>query len=154
MNRRRLRTLNTLVRVRRRQEDLKAQAFARAQRDVQNAVEQRAGLEVYQRRMLDRAGELMQGEEVDASALRLVYQYERHLGRLVVERDAQIRQLEKVADSKRGDLESALKNRRMVERLETHAVERYRRFRSILEQKQHDEIAGARAVRNDTGVQS
>lgn len=152
MNRRRLKTLSTMVRVRRRQEDLKAQALAQAQRDVRNAMEQREGLEMYQRRMLDRAGELMLGDDVDASAVRQVYQYERHLARLSIERDADIRRLEQVAEGKRQELETALKNRRVVEQLETRAVERYRQFRNDLEQKHNDEIATVRASRGENGV--
>lgn len=152
MNRRRLKTLETMVRVRRRQEDLKAQALAQAQRDVRNAIEQREGLEAYQRRMLARAGELMAGEDVDASAVRQVYQHERHLARLAVERDADIHRLKQVAEAKRMELEAALKNRRMVEQLETRAVEQYRQFRNDLEQKFNDEIATARATRGANGV--
>lgn len=141
-----------MVRVRRRQEDLKAQALAQAQRDVRTATEQREALDVYQRQMLGRAGELMQGDDVDASALRQVYQHERHLARLGIERDADIQRLQLIAEGKRRELEEALKQRRVVEQLEARAVEQYRRFRTDLEQKQNDEIAAVRAIRGDRGA--
>ncbi len=147
MNRRRLNALATLLRIRRRQEDLKAQALAQARRDVRVATDQRDEIEAYQRRMLERAGEMTQGD-FDASAVRQVYQHERHLSRLAAERDVAIRRLDQVAETRRGELEMALKRRRMVEQLETRAATRYRDFRNQQEQKQNDEIATSRAVRN------
>ena len=146
MNRRRFDSLATLLRVRKRQEELKAQALAQARRDVRTAIEQRDGIEAYQRRMLERAGEMLQGD-FDASAVRQFYQHERHLSRLAAERDIAIRQLERVAEKRRGELEDALKSRRMVEQLETRAQIRYRDFRNQQEQKQNDEIASSRAAR-------
>jgi flagellar export protein FliJ len=146
MNRRRLQTLATLVRIRRRQEDLRALALAGAQRDVRVAQEQRDTIEAYQRRMLARAGEAM-ARDIDASAVRRIYQHERHLARMGSERDADVLRLQAAAEAKRRDLETALKSRRMIEQLENREVIRYREFRAQLEQKMHDEIATARVAR-------
>ncbi len=136
-----LRQFEVLRRIRERQEELRAQAHAAAERDVQAAVSQRASLEQQQRSALDEAGRRAR-EDLDANEIRLYYQYERHLARQIDDTDARITQLRQVAEVRRAELEDAMKRRRIVEKL----IERTRRGLAAealkAEQKFADEVAG------------
>ncbi len=141
----------TLLRIRKRQEDLKAQALAAARRGVGNAETQRAELEAQQRRALDDAASAASaagaaGPVVDGPRVVQFLHYERHLGRLAVAKDAEIIGLEKVAEERRTELEETMKQRRIAERLVEGAE------RAVLEKAQkaelvlNDESASVRAA--------
>lgn len=133
-------TIRTLVRIRERQEDLRAQALAGARHAVTHAEQQRESILQMQRDTLEQARETAQ-RHFDASDVRRYYQYERYLSRLADVKDAEIRKLEAQAEQRRRELEEALKQRRMMEKLHERAEEaRLRSFRQF-EQKALDEVA-------------
>ena len=111
-----------LLRVRERQEDIRAQALAVARRDVMTAERQREALVEQQRETFAEAGKRARAE-FDAREVRMYYQYERFLARLVDEKDVAIGQFRRVAEERRVELEEAMKRRRIVEKL----IERKRR---------------------------
>lgn len=135
------RQFDVLLRIRERQEELRALAHGVAQRDVQAAEGERALLEHQQMGTLEEAGRKTR-ERFDAWEVRLYYQYERHLARLIDDKDAHIAQLRQVAEQRRAELEEAMKRRRIVEKL----IERKRRVYVAQtlneEQKFADEVAG------------
>ncbi len=137
----------TLLRIRRRQEDARAQELAVARRHVDVATGQREAILGEQRRAMARAGTLTK-VAFDASDVRRYYQYERHLARLGDEKDAEIHELEEKAEEKRSALLSASQSKQIVERLE----ERHRKAKAAAlrkdEQRQSDEIATNYAALN------
>ena len=137
---------DTLLRVRERQEDLRAQALATARREVLNAEAQRDELAREQMRMMSEAGERLRGD-FDAADVRRFYQHERHLAQLSVEKAAEIQELETAAETRRQELEAASKRRRMVERLQERKRAAYIKHVNKLEQQQTDETATAYAAR-------
>ena len=82
----------TLLRVRKRQEDLKAQSLADVRRRIRAAREQRADIVRLQVDMLTEASQRA-SRRFDAATVHQYYQYERHLARMAVETDAQLEQL-------------------------------------------------------------
>ncbi len=130
----------TLLRIRKRQEDLRAGALASARREVRRAQDERSHLSEEQRNTLLRAQDLIQ-QEFDASDVRRYYQYERHLSRLAVAKDAEIRQLEGVAEQRRAELELATKRKKIVEKLKENQNAAYAKHVMKLEQRQSDETA-------------
>lgn len=137
--------LNTLLRIRRRQEDMKAQAVAETRRKTDFAREQQRALAEAQNSALEQAGELAR-KEFDAGDVRRYYQYERHLARLSVEKDAEIRGLESEAETRRRALEGAMKRRRIIERLQEHRLASFLVEQRKDEQKLTDEVANNYAV--------
>jgi flagellar export protein FliJ len=137
---------DTLVRVRKTQEDLRAQHLATARREVQAATAQRNEIEREQVRMLEEAGARLR-DQFDASDVRRFYQHERHLAQLGVEKDIEIRELEAAAEKRRQELEAASKRRRVVERLQERKRAAYIKHVNKLEQQQLDETAAAYAAR-------
>lgn len=141
---------NTLVRVRKRQEQVRAQSLADVRTQIQSVQRQRQQISEEQIRVFQDASEAV-GERLAGPEIHLFYQYERHLARLAVERDATLRRLRTVEEERRMALEDAMKRRRVVERLQ----DRYQQEASLeqrkSEQKQSDEIAGVRASRHTQG---
>lgn len=137
---------NTLLRIRKRQEDLSAYALAAARREVHLAQSERRRIAQEQQHTLAQAAEAAQ-EHFDASDVRRYYQYERHLARLGDSKDAQIRQLEEVAEERRAELEDATKAKRVVEKLVERRMLAYRQELRKLEQKTLDEVATSYAAR-------
>ncbi|MBI5095109.1 MAG: flagellar FliJ family protein [Candidatus Hydrogenedentes bacterium] len=115
---------DTLVRVRRLQENLRAQALASVRRDIRLATNERDELETQQRSMLEEAGRKSE-HTFTAGEVRRFYQYERHLARLAVEKDAAIAQLRRNENVKLGELNEATIRKRTVERLSERAAEVY-----------------------------
>lgn len=136
---------DTLLRVRQRQEDLRAQALAAARREVNMAMAQRDDIAREQLHMLAVADERLRSE-FDAADVRRFYQHERHLARLGVEKDSEIRELEAIAEERRGALEAASKSRRIVERLQERKHAAYSKHVRKIEQQQIDESATAYAA--------
>ncbi len=107
---------DTLLRVRRRQEELKAQALAEVRREIERVTLERDELARQQQLALEKA-EVRDGSVFRADEVQAYYQYERHLARMAVEKDARIRELGDLAEQRRMELDEALKQRRMVEKL-------------------------------------
>jgi len=137
-----------LLRIRKRQEDLKAQALAISRREVQAAQDQRAQLADEQQRALFRAGELSQ-HQFDASEVRCYYQYERHLARLGDVKDAAIMELLGIAESRRHELEEATKRKRIVEKLKERRLRAHHKEIRRVEQRLADEAASNFAAREN-----
>jgi len=133
----------TLLRVRKRVEELKAQALAATRGKIYAARNQRAAIAEEQKETLMRAGALLR-ETFDASDVRRYYQFERHLARLAVRKDAEIRSLERTATGQRKELEEAVKGRRVAEKLEDRTKAAYEDFVRKEEQKLVDELASGR----------
>ena len=138
---------DTLLRIRQLQEDLEAQSLAASRREVRRAQQQRAELMEQRHDVLDTAGRRARENPV-AGELRAYYQHERRLARLTDEKDAEVAQLGKVAEDKRGELEQAMKQRRIVERLREHRIEAYEAEVRREEQKATDETATTAAARS------
>lgn len=131
---------DTLLRIRRRQEDLKAEALAAARRRVGAAERQRTELAQQQRRTLEEAGQAAR-RRFDAADVRRYYQYERHLAGLTVELDARIAELRNNAETRRDELEEAMKDRRIVEKLKERRDKMFLQKALKDEQRQSDESA-------------
>lgn len=136
----------TLLRVRQRQEDLRAQSLAEVRRREMAAQHERDALGQEQQRMLVEAGSRLT-QHFDAADVRRYFQHERHLARLGDDKDAEIRALQALAEERRAALEAASKRRRMVERLQARKQAAYRRHLNKLDQQQTDETATAYAAR-------
>ncbi|MCH8204157.1 MAG: flagellar FliJ family protein [Candidatus Hydrogenedentes bacterium] len=135
----------TLARVRRHQEEQRAQVLARARRVVSGLEDQRGELESYRQRILEEAGR--QASEPVAVRLRALYVFERHLGRLADDKDVEIEAGRHDADARRGEFEEAVKRRRIVERLIEKAEEDVHHRIRRREQRHHDEIAAIQFAR-------
>jgi flagellar export protein FliJ len=132
-----------LLRVRRTQEDVEAQKLADVRRLVLRAQQELASIQEHQRAAIESAA---QASAPKPNPVRIdsFLQYERHLNREAVNKDAEIRTLDAKAEAQRRDLEDAMKRRKTMEKLieradEEIAVERRRR-----EQRLTDDIAGIR----------
>lgn len=139
---------DTLLRIRKRQEDLRAQALAVAKSEIMAAQEQRSQLAQEQMRALSRAGELAE-RAFDASDIRRYYQYGRHLARMGDAKDAEIRQLEQEAEARRTELMEATKRKRIVEKLQERRMRAHRDSLLRIEQRIMDEVASNYAVRGN-----
>ncbi|MGI6458608.1 MAG: flagellar export protein FliJ [Candidatus Hydrogenedentales bacterium] len=139
---------DTLLRVRQRQEELKSMALAEMRRAVDFAEQQRAEILEQQFAALNAAGELTQ-REFNASEVRRYFSYERHLARLAVEKDAEIRHLRSQEHGRRKELETAMKRRKMLERLKERLDEAYDYVMNREERKRLDETAVNRAALAD-----
>ena len=135
----------TLARVRRHQEEQRAQALARARRVVSGLEDQRRELEAYQKRILEEAGR--QASDPVAADLRALYVFERHLVRLADDMDVEIEARRHDAEGRRGEFEEAVKRRRIVERLIEKAEEDVHDRIRRREQRQQDEIAAIQFAR-------
>ncbi len=132
--------LDMLLRIRKRQEELRAQSMAEARREVRVAQDLRASLARTQRQALfDGASRSL--EKFDAGDVRRYYQYERHLAHLGVAKEAEIQALETEAEDRRALLETALKKRRIIERLQERRRKAWLVEERKEEQKQADEVA-------------
>jgi len=80
-------------------------------------------------------------QEFDARDIRQYYVYERYLARLAVEKDANLAQLRSVEETRRNELEDAMKERRIVERLKERLTDAFLEEVTKEEQKTTDETA-------------
>lgn len=135
----------TLLRVRKRQEDLNAQVLAGVRREMRAAELQREDFEDQQRRAIDSA-QAHAGEDFDERLFCQYVQYQRHLARMAVAKDAEIEQLRHQVEGRRLELENAMRQRRMVDKL----IERSERIVSEKakkeEQRSSDEAASTQAA--------
>lgn len=135
----------TLLRVRERQEELKAVALGRVRRDIAVAQQERAAIVDEQRFMLEEAGRSTQ-QPFTAGRVLGYYQYEWHLARRAVEKDASIVQLKREEAERREELQEAMKKRRMVSKLKERHHEALQAELNDIERKQADEAATNRAA--------
>ena len=136
----------TLLRVRKRQEELKAVSLAAARRHLRNAEAERDELTGMRMGALLAAGERT-SRPFAAPDLQRYYQYERHLARELVAKEAEIVQLARKEEFCRSELETAMKGRRTVERLEERHLETLRGELAKADQRHLDEVAVSRQAR-------
>jgi len=144
---------DTLLRIRQLQEDLEAQGLAAARRDLDRAQRQRARLIERRNEVLETAGRRARENPV-AEELRAFYEHERRLARLTDEKDADVAQFRDVAEEKRGQLEQAMKERRIVERLRERRIRAYEAEVRREDQKFSDETATNAAARSRSRARS
>lgn len=135
----------TVLRVRRLEQDLKAQRLAEVQRKIQRATRDRTFIAREQMRMLDEVGRKTR-ERFDAWEIRQYYVYERHLARRAVEKDAEIASLRRLERERLRELEKAAKRKRIVERLDERYAQAFQKELRSLGQKALDEAAVSRVV--------
>lgn len=136
----------TLLRVRKRVEDLKANAFASAQRDELAAREALCEIEHAQRDALGRASEVASQAD-GAGRVSDLIDYERHLGQVALNQSSEIEKLANEAEVRRSELQEAVTQRRMVDRLMERAREALQELLHIQDQRLSDEAASIRAAR-------
>lgn len=136
----------TLLRVRKRVEELKAAAHASAQRDELAARETLSGIEQAQRDALGRASQV--ASQIDgAGRVSDLIDYERHLGRVALNQSTEIEKFAQETEVRRNELRQAVTQRRMVDRLIERAREALQDWLNIQEQRLTDETATIRAAR-------
>jgi len=142
----RLQRYATLLRLRERQEDERAKAFARERATQAALVNDRAHIDARQRALLQ-AIATMAADRPQPRKLYAAYQYERFLGRTRDARDSAIAKQQEHVDAAREELESAIGERRIMEKLieRTEAARDYAARRR--EQRLHDEISVMRYAR-------
>jgi len=145
MARRRPFRYHTLLRVRERQEDIKAMALAEVRRSIRAAENNRAAIIRDQRRTLEGAGAASKGR-FEAAAVHAYYLYERHLAYLAVQQDARIVELRGVEAERRAELEEAMQRKRVVERLRDRQNEAFQA--EVVKESQQfiDEVATNQAA--------
>jgi len=129
-----------LLRVRKLQEDQKAFELAQVQREIRNAVQERDFILQEQRRVLQEASEVLQ-RPFAGNPVGRYYQYERHLARRAVEKDALIAQKRSEAERRRDALEAAMRQKRVVERLQERHEAAEQADQVQAEQRMTDEVA-------------
>lgn len=136
--------LETVLRVRKRQEDLRAMALAETQAGIGKAQRRREELTAMQRSALTEASARTRAA-FDAADIRRFFQYERHLARNVVETDARLAELHGIADNRRVELEEASRKKRAIERLRDRHAQTVAEAYRYWEQRVSDEVASSRA---------
>lgn len=136
--------LATVLRVRKRQEEMRAQALAETQAVIRKTENRRTDLVDLQHTMLTDADALTR-VNFDASDVRRYFQYERHLARCVVDADAELASLAGVAKDRRADLEEATQKKKAIEKLEERHRDTVEADDRYWEQRTNDEIAAGRA---------
>ncbi len=134
---------SSLLRVRERQQDLEAQRLAVAQREVLRAETELADIERQQRMALEGASQAS-GRRPEPPKITGFLQYERHLSRTAVQKDAEIRTLQTKAEAQRSKLEDAMKRRKTMERLLEKTQESLDAEQRRREQRLSDEAASVR----------
>ena len=132
--------LKLLVRVRKRTEDVRATALADTHRSIAQGTAYRDQLLSQRRAQLEAADARTRGD-FDASDVRRFYQHERHLAQLTDVKDAELQALSDKAGEQRGELEEALKARKVVEKLHDRKRDQYVAEIEKREQQDMDEVA-------------
>ena len=134
------RLYNLLVRVRKRREDVQATQLAETRQSIHACTVSRDGLLAQRRAQLETAMARTHSD-FDASDVRRFYQHERHLAQLSDLKDAELHGLEQKAESERGELEAAMKSRKVAEGLQERKTAQYREALDKEEKQQLDEAA-------------
>lgn len=142
---RRVRRYDGLRRVRQRQEDLKAQVYAKAVRRVRMAEEEKERLEE-RRFLMFREMPVSEGEAIDVEQQRRRHRYERYLARSIVEQDAVIGERKRAASEKHIEMSESVKLRKMMETLLDRSRERVLHDFRRQERYGLDEVGSVRAA--------
>ena len=134
MPRRRRFRYDTVLRVRKRQEELKAAALGETCRAISAAEQAREEIIQQQIRTLHDAGKAA-SHRFAAADVHRYYLYERFLARRAVDKDATLAQLRDEEAQRRFELEEAMKRKRIIERLKE------RQHRALLAEVNKEEQA-------------
>lgn len=145
MLRRRAFRYETLLRVRRLHEEQQALRLAGVRRQILRAQQERDSILEEQRRILDAAGRAAT-RRFDPAEVQRFYNYERYLARRAVERDAELASLGRQESERLGELETATRRKRIVERLKEHHTATSKAELNKAEQKITDEAAVRQAA--------
>lgn len=140
MLRNRRRQYATLLRVRRRLEDLEVEALGMAQRAVARATEERDDIEAHQKHTLETAGRIAR-ERLEAVAVDRQLHFERHLARRAVEKDSEIVALSGKVEEQRAKVVEVATRRRIAEKLLGRATKDHLEYIQREETKAHDDAA-------------
>lgn len=130
----------TLLRVRKHQEELKSVALAQERRILRDLNHQREDIEEYRLGVLQRAG-TEAAERPVAGRLAAYHRFERHLRRLADDKDVEIGEQQQVCEEKRAELEEAIQRKRIVERLTEKAEKNLYEWNTRREQRFHDDLS-------------
>ncbi len=144
MRRRNPQRYATLLKLRKRNEDLKSGEMAASTRELNNAHTFQQELIAYQRQMLERSHTAY--GTLNAADARAAHQFGRYLSDRIVSQDAQIQILKHKVAATRSELETTMKDRRIVEKIMNNAIEVLNQHRQKAEQREHDEVASIRAA--------
>ena len=142
---RRLKRYEALTQLRQRQEDMKAQVLADAERKLSSVQQERDHLERQQKMLLEKTV-VGKGERIDKEQQLSLHQYERFTARKIVEQDSLIQERTAVYKEKRAELKGAIVLRKMMETLSKHARETIEKEWLRQERYSMDEIAKQRAA--------
>jgi flagellar export protein FliJ len=140
----------TVLRVRKIQEELEAARLQRIRAAINEASGERNALTREQARMFFEAARTAR-EQFDASDVQRYYGHERVIQRRLVDTDAEIAQLRQEENRQRGELETATRGRRIVDRLRERHEERVRIETRGMDQKRTDESATSQAAQKRAG---
>jgi len=135
--------METLLRIRQREEDIQSQKLAAVRRDIGAAEQQRDSIGEMQRAMFTEAGESKAGS-IDAPRIDNFYAFEAYLSRLSVETDANIAELRGRERDRLVELERAAIKKRTAERLSERAEADWQDLVSTEEKRAADEAAVVR----------
>lgn len=136
---------DTLLRVRRLQENLKSQELATVRREIHRTALERDDLIAQQRRMLEEAAQKMV-RTFTVGEVRRFFQYERRLAQQAVEKDAAIVQLRRTEQGRLAELTVSTQRKRTVERLSERASDVYEAWVKKEAQAVTDETATNKAA--------
>ncbi len=136
----------TLLRVRKRQEEQEAHKLAQIQNGIRAARKQRDEITALQRELLDTVGQATK-ERFGAGVIQPYYQYERHVAQRHLDADSRLNKLRADEAAQRGELETAMKRRKAVEKLKQRRDEQAYAEWLKDEQQRADELALSRAAR-------
>lgn len=142
---RRVRRYCDLLRLRKRQEDIKSQVYANAVRGIRLAEHEKQLME-NRRIALFVESEVAEGSVIDMEMKRKIQQYERYLARGIVEQDALIHERTLEVNAKRDDMSESVKLRRMMETLLEHSRDEVSAKYKRQERLDVDEVASVRAA--------
>lgn len=132
----------TLLRIRQREEDARAAALRRALDAVQRALQDRSELQTRHAETLTQAARIRTGAEV-----RMMDQYahyERHLTRLVAEKDSELERLRAEQSGLQADFEESHRRRKMADRLIERASERWDSHVETQDRRAAEEVVAMR----------
>jgi len=145
MTLRRLRRLETIVRLRKQEEDARMRALSSVREEIAAAERQRDSIAHMQRMMLEEAAARTRSR-FSTDEMQRFYQFERHLAGIATDTDASIQELEQVASERLEDLRRANQRKRTMERLTGNAAAARHEELTKSERALIDEVAINRAA--------
>lgn len=138
-----------LLRVRQREEDVRAAALAKAVGAVRNAESRRRALVERHEDALQRASEATAG--TDAGRMEQFAQYERHITQLIAHTDRDLEQLQGDRQKRQVEFEASHRRRRMIDRLIEQVAARWESHVQREERKAIEESVAMRYARRKEG---